>query len=306
MNSKRESAEMKVEYLKKERVADFVEYCKKHKMEVDESFLYDADLETFEPNEENPTYLAINSQGKIAAVASLIMDEYHKRGKRSRFRIFHSEVEDLDCYKKLLEMILTHSRGVDKLFVFVPMENKRLCEALERIHFIPERFSFLLVRENLEIPEYHVPDGYEIRPFRLGHDEETWCMVRNAGFAQLQGHETPITPEMVSKTMSKADQIEGGSLILYHHDQPVGIIRGSHDDYEDAPIMNIGPIAIIPEYQGNGLGRGLLRYLLHFAKGKSYQRTILCVNAENDTAKRLYIQEGYHQVEAVTCYIYRC
>jgi mycothiol synthase len=302
----RESAGMKVEYLKGDRVADFVKYCKKHKMEIDESFLYDADLENFEPNDENPTYIALNHEGNIVAVASIIMDEYHKHGKRARFRIFHSEVENLEFYKKLLEAILKHTDVIEKLFVYVPFENKKLAESLEGIDFSAERFSFLLVREDLEIPQYYFPEGYDIRPFRLGQDEETWCMVRNAGFAKLQGHETPITPEMVSKMMTKLDYIEGGSLILYHHEQPVGIIRGSNDEYEDEPIMNIGPIALTPEYQGKGLGRNLLRYLLDFAKEKTYNRTILCVNGENEKAKTLYVQEGYKQVEGVTCYIYRC
>jgi mycothiol synthase len=68
--------------------------------------------------------------------------------------------------------------------------------------------------------------------------------------------------------------------------------------------MNIGPLAIIPEYQGKGLGRILLRASLRFAREKSYKRTILCVNAENERAKALYNQEGFRQVEAVACYVY--
>ena len=68
--------------------------------------------------------------------------------------------------------------------------------------------------------------------------------------------------------------------------------------------MNIGPLAIIPEYQGKGLGRILLRTILNFAKDKNYKRTILCVNAENERAKALYIQEGFKQVEGVVCYKY--
>lgn len=83
------------------------------------------------------------------------------------------------------------------------------------------------------------------------------------------------------------------------------MIRGSADEYEQSSIMNIGPIAIIPEYQGKGLGRNLLRAVLHVSKDKSYQRAILCVNADNERAKSLYLQEGFHQVEAVACYQYQ-
>jgi mycothiol synthase len=135
-------------------------------------------------------------------------------------------------------------------------------------------------------------------------DEAIWCEVRNAGFAKLRGSETPITPEMVTKMISSEDNIEGGSMILYHNDRPVGVVRGAKDEYEDSPIMNIGPLALIPEYQGKGLGRCLLRASLRLAKERSYKRTILCVNAENERAKALYIQEGFKQVEAVVCYKY--
>lgn len=68
--------------------------------------------------------------------------------------------------------------------------------------------------------------------------------------------------------------------------------------------MNIGALAVIPEYQGKGLGRSLLRASLHFAKEKSYDRTILCVNADNERAKSLYLREGFKEAEAVVCYGY--
>jgi GNAT superfamily N-acetyltransferase len=47
----------------------------------------------------------------------------------------------------------------------------------------------------------------------------------------------------------------------------------------------------------NDLGRSLLRAVLLFAKDKGYKAAILCVNAENERAKALYIQEGFKQVE---------
>lgn len=98
---------MKVEALKKERIEDFKEYCRKHKLEVDDTFLHeDEDFKYFEPNEENPTYIITNAQEQIIATASLIIDDYNRRGKKGRFRIFHSEMEDVTCYNLLLQAIL--------------------------------------------------------------------------------------------------------------------------------------------------------------------------------------------------------
>ncbi|MBE4910675.1 GNAT family N-acetyltransferase [Bacillus luteolus] len=295
---------MKIEALGSERIADFVAYCKKHKHEVDESFLYDDDLRDFKPDEENPTYIVVNSENNIIATVSLIVDEYNKRGKKARFRIFHSEINDLEIYQRLMEAIIKHTEGLEKVFIFVPMINENLEECIKGLNFSVERYSYLLVREDLDVPEIGLQEGYELRSFEEGKDENIWCEVRNASFATLKGSETPVTPEMVSKMLASDEYIKGGLMILFHGNMPVGVIRGSDDEFEDAPIMNIGPIAVIPEYQGNGLGRTLLRAMLRFAKEKSYKRTYLCVNADNERAKALYLQEGFQQVEAVTCYHY--
>jgi mycothiol synthase len=292
---------VRVEALECSRVADFVAFCKRHRAELDDSFLYDEDLKGFEANEENPTYIVINDQGRIVAAASLIMDEYFKRGRKARFRIFYSEVDELKYYQMLLNAVLKYTADVDKVFLFVPLVNESLIDSMKDLDFISERYTFLLVREAEDEPAINLSEGYEIRSFIPRQDEETWCQVRNASFAKLRGSETPITPEMVTKMTKEEDYLNGGMMILYHHKRAVGVVSGADDEYENAPIMNIGPVAVIPEYQGRGLGRCLLRAALHFAKKQSYQRTVLCVNAENERAKALYIQEGFKQVEAVVC-----
>lgn len=295
---------MKVEALKTERIEDFIAYCKKHKAEIDDSFLYDQDLVSFEPNAENPTYILTSHLGEIIGTASLIIDEYNRRGGKGRFRIFHSSLDEQEHYSALLEAILPRTEGLDKLVIFIPVENRRLINSIEGLNFVVERYALLLIREDLDIPEIDLPSEYSIRDFRPGYDEEAWCSVRNAGFANLQGNDTPITPEMVRKKVSSEDYLDGGMKILYHKENPVGVVSGSADEYEGAPIMNIGPLAILPEYQGKGLGRILLRESLKFAKEKFYKRTVLSVNGENELAQTLYLQEGFKQVEAVTCYKY--
>ena len=295
---------MKTEALKSERIADFIAYCKKHRIEVDDSFLYDEDLKGFIPNGENPTYIITDMNGEIIAAASLIINDYFRRGGKARFRIFHTEIQEQEYYQQLMQALLPHIGDLDKAFIFIPMTEKRVMEHIEALNFTVDRYAFLLVREDLEVQDIILPEGYVIKSFRPGQDENIWCEVRNAGFAKLKGSETPIVPEMVEKMVSGHEYIEGGMMILFHHDKPVGVVRGSVDEYENEPIMNIGPLAILPDYQGKGLGRSLLRASLQFAKEKNYNRTILSVNGENERAKALYIQEGFQQVEAVTCYEY--
>lgn len=296
---------MLVESLNIDSVPDFVEYCKAIRMDIDNSYLYDEDLDVFKPNDENPTYIVRNHSGEIIAAASLILDDYHRRGKRARFRIFYSVEEDIAFYKVLFQALLQHTNGLEKLFLFVPKANTNLIDFIEQMHFDVERYSYLLIREDLEAPEYLLPVDYSIRTFMPGIDEGIWSEVRNAGFAKLQGSETPMTPDMVAEMVSNEGYIEDGMKILFHLGRPVGVVHGEADSYENVPAMLIATLAIIPEYQGKGLGRVLLRAALQFAKEKSYKRTILSVNGENDRAKALYVQEGFKEAEAFTCYQYQ-
>ncbi|MCH1640773.1 GNAT family N-acetyltransferase [Paenibacillus timonensis] len=288
--------------LSSEKLEDFKAYCRKHRQEVDDSFLYDEDLAEFQIHGEHPTYIALNGEGELIGAASIIADAYQRKGMQARFRILHCESGDPAVYRRLLDEIVKHGEGLGGMFIFVPSVNPGLMEIIGQLGFQVERYSFLLVNEPLQPASYELPEGYGIRAFRPGEDEEAWCAVRNAGFAQLKGSQTPITPDMVAKYAGEADYLNGGMLFLVHGDRPVGIVRCTDDEYLDAPIMNIGPLALLPEYQGKGLGRLLLRRALGFGRENGYRRAILCVNAENERAKALYLQEGFKEAEYAVNY----
>ncbi len=294
---------MKVENLKKNRLDEFINYCMKHRNNIDNSFLYDEDLINFIPNEENPTYIVVDEEHIIAA-ASLIIDDYNRRGQRARFRIFHSKIREPYIYQLLMDALLKHTQNLKKLILFVPLQNENYKKIIESINFKVERFSFVLIRKTEEVPQINLPKNYKIKSFRPRLDELVWCHIRNKCFAQLKGNQTPIIPTMMSKSIKKTNYIEGGLKILYHLDKPIGIVRGNKDEDEGISVLNIGPLAVLPEYQGKGLGTALLRTIIKFAKDKQFKKVILCVNAENEKAKRLYIQEGFQQIESVACYRY--
>lgn len=294
---------MKAEKLYLELKEEFVAYCLKHRSEVDDSFLYEKDFENFIPGDENPTYI-IREDGKIIAAASLIVDDYHRRGRKGRFRIFYSERRDPQIYSILLEEIRKHTEGLDKVFLFVPFANKELEEVIKELHFSAERYVFLLVCELKETVPCSLPVGYTLKTFKPDRDEEDWCYIRNTAFANLKGNSTPITTDMVHKMVSEAEYLEGGLIFLLHEDKPIGIVRGARDEYEGEPCMNIGPIAVLPAHQGKGLGKQLLRTAVEFAGKMNFKKTMLCVNADNERAKELYLKEGFVQTEGVTAYEY--
>lgn len=293
---------MRIIELSNERITEFADYCRRHRADVDESFIYDEDLENFQVDKYNPTYVATDNDDRITAVASLIADEYNRCGKKGRFRIFHSEINDAVIYESLLQSILKHTDGLERVNIFVSMQNKELMDNIAGLGFKIERYIFLMLRELNDVPHYDLPMDYSIRSLDIDQDAESWCLVRNAAFASVKGNETPVTPQMVKEMTLSKDYIEGGCMMLYHKDRAVGCIRCSLDDHENEPAVSIGPLAVIPEYQGKGLGRILLRAGIDFAKYKAFDKAILCVNTDNERARSLYIQEGFRQVEAIVCY----
>jgi mycothiol synthase len=309
---------MRIEELNIDNTMKFIDYCKKHRNEVDESFLYEEDLRDFKLLSENPTYIALDENEQVVATVSLIIDDYNRKARKARFRIFHSELHDFKIYELLFKKIIKHVTEIDDIFIFVPIESEYLMNMFSKLGFEIERYSFFMAREDaatelLEDEEIEldrqqnevlIPEGYAIKPYVKHRDEKAWCDIRNAAFVNLKGNETPQTPEMVIKMASADDYLDGGMLLLYHGDKPVGVVRGSADELDGMPVMNIGPVAVIPGYQGKGLGRVLLRSAIRFAQEHAYDRTVLCVNADNEIAKRLYTDEGFRQVEAVACFNY--
>ncbi len=293
---------MKLEAVTRENLEEFFAYCRAHRLEVDDSYLYEEDLAEFQLGDENPTYV-LKEEGKIVAAASLILDDYHRRGNRGRFRILHAVGNKPEAIRVLIEALQSSIREVEYVIVFIPDENPAMAKIVGKFDFYVERASCLLVRDTKDLPSLPVlPESFSLRTFQSGSDETNWITVRNLSFASLLGNQTPLVEEQVVKMTKDEDHLPGGMLLLFDGEQAVGIVRGAKDEYEDHPIMNIGPLAVVPGYQGRGLGRFLLRAAMGFGKEEGYDRVILCVNAENEGAKALYLKEEFVQVEGIRCF----
>lgn len=64
----------------------------------------------------------------------------------------------------------------------------------------------------------------------------------------------------------------------------------------------IEAVSVLPEYQGRGLGKNLIRSSLEFALKNGYDKAMLSVNAENENASNLYLNEGFKKKELYICY----
>lgn len=295
---------MKIIRLERDRLPDFVEYCRRHRPEVDESFLYDEELDGFAADQENPTVLAVDGQDRVIGAGSLVVNGHMRRGNRARVRILHAEDGGQEAYEGMFRALLPGFAGLGHLYAFVPDRNRAQMEAFARLGFQVDRYSFFMVREQGPVPEVGLPEGFSVGPCRPGQDEQAWCDVRNTAFATLRGSETPITADMAAKQLCGQDALEGGALMLRCGQSPVGVVRVGPDTLDGQPVAEIGPLAILPDWQGRGLGTALLRAALRLTKEKGYERIVLCVNAENERAAGLYEREGFRKHEVAVCFMY--
>lgn len=62
------------------------------------------------------------------------------------------------------------------------------------------------------------------------------------------------------------------------------------------PIADVQTIAVMPEYEGRGIGSALLARLIEEARKRSAADVLLEVRADNPRAQQLYLRFGFEQI----------
>lgn len=165
---------------------------------------------------------------------------------------------------------------------------------------VPLRFGFAPERELLfmarALPGDREPalEGYTVRGFGGGHDEDAWLGVNNAAFA---GH-----PE--NGDMDRAELTRRMSMGWF---DPEGVRMAWIDGrlagfcwtkIEEEGAGEIYIIAAHPDFQGRGLGSELVREGMRHLSSRGCERVYLYTEGDNRTAIRTYERLGF-EVERV-------
>jgi ribosomal-protein-alanine N-acetyltransferase len=62
------------------------------------------------------------------------------------------------------------------------------------------------------------------------------------------------------------------------------------------PIADVQTIAVVPEFEGLGIGSALLTQLIDEARRRGALDVLLEVRADNPRAQRLYLRFGFEQI----------
>lgn len=289
------------------RASGFLAYCAAHGKEHDESYMPEADWE-FGP--DFPSFALISDDGSVRGVAAGMLGPSFRAARRARVAILHVMVESHTDYRTLLDALGASIAGrADELYLFIPETLTWLRTSLEASGFSLERTVYLMradagdPRQPASQKEARVefPQGYGLAAVTAGDAaaQDDFIAIRNRNFKELRGSSDQRAEDLAAFIASRAF-LEGGLVRLLSPDGTAcGTLRVERD--EDDGSAFIGTISVDKEHRGRGLARGLIRAALSIAGGAGMHEAFLSVNADNRTALKLYLEEGFSIVKAMSC-----
>ena len=152
-----------------------------------------------------------------------------------------------------------------------------------------ERWFWLLERERGPIADPRWPGGIRVATFDGSDDErERWRQAYNESFASHY-RAVDATPEEIRRLVASPTFRPDGTLLAWRGDEVVGFARNTL--YGTRPELAV--LGTTHAARGIGLGRALLRWSVRWMNANASERASLMVDGDNETALRLYRNEGF-------------
>jgi ribosomal protein S18 acetylase RimI-like enzyme len=88
-------------------------------------------------------------------------------------------------------------------------------------------------------------------------------------------------------------------LLALQHERPVGAATCFYgfSTFYARPLLNVHDLAVLPDFQGRGIGRGLLAAAEQRARSRGCCKLTLEVREDNHRARKLYFERGFRDFE---------
>jgi len=152
------------------------------------------------------------------------------------------------------------------------------------------------------VPDAEVPEGFRLRSFVAGKDDEAWLELNNRAFAEHpdQGRWTirdlelrMAEPWFDPAGFLLAERIADGRLLGFHWTKVHGNRAGAGAEHAHSPIGEVYVLGVDPDAQGTGLAVPLTVAGLRYLRGLGLDQVMLYVDASNTRAVRLYERLGF-------------
>jgi len=191
-----------------------------------------------------------------------------------------------------------HQRGEVELELAPPLGSV-VAEAFAASLGFAYRSSLWQLRLGPEVvvPQPVFPEGYAVRPYLPGPDDETYLELVNVSFAD---HPAPlhVTMEMLQHSHARPGFDAAGIGVVPAADDPnrlVAFCRTIFDATDGNRYALIGTLGVLPEDRQLGLGRALLHWGIHYLRSRGAEDVVLAVEGRNAKALRLYEGTGFVQ-----------
>ncbi len=154
------------------------------------------------------------------------------------------------------------------------------------------------------LPEVHLPEGFAVRSFEVGRDEEEWLAVNAEAFAE-HGEQGRTTMQDLHDRMSETWFDPHGFLLIEDvsdPDQPrlAGFhwtkVEPAEPGSSRSTAGEVYVVGVPPAYQGRGLGRASTLIGLRHLAACGLSEVRLYVDGDNEAAVATYRRLGFERI----------
>jgi mycothiol synthase len=158
----------------------------------------------------------------------------------------------------------------------------------------------VLRRPDMNVPVPALPYGVTLAAADPETDPQAWATVINASFAGNPGrYDTTI--QEAAERLSDERLLPGGAIIAWRQGEPIGLAAVAQYDEAGRRVVWVDQLAVVPEAQGQGVGRALLRAAIGTSRGAGFSEVDLSTGQANARALALYASEGFEVVRQLVC-----
>ena len=246
----------------------------------------------------------LNQDGSEGEIIGQLEFERHSGEDNAWGGFFvHRDYRDHGLGTRLYDMIegMAQEQGVSKLYSDGSPVYKLKMDFLQQRGFAFDRYFWRMrLPADQPIPAPQLPEGYTVRTFVPGQDEELLMRVRNITFAEHFGS-IPYTLELTTY-LTRQEDFQPDSVFFAFKDGEIAGYCWSAINAEEIARrkMSVGWIhhlGTVPGHRGVGLGRALLLIGVQHLR-QSVPVVELGMEGKNTTALNLYESVGFYQQKA--------